>query len=57
MHVQFSHSLDEKFVDEEQSYRWLKFGDFKGEAENTIWQLRIRHSVQTALRKNSERRS
>jgi hypothetical protein len=28
--------LDEKLVDKEQSYRWLKFGDIKGETESTI---------------------
>jgi hypothetical protein len=35
MHGQFPHSLDEKLVDKEQSYRWLKFGDIKGETEST----------------------
>jgi hypothetical protein len=28
--------LDEKLVDKEQSYRWMKFGDIKGETESTI---------------------
>jgi hypothetical protein len=28
-------SLDEKLVDKEQSYQWLKFGDIKGETEST----------------------
>jgi hypothetical protein len=36
MHGQFPHSLDEKLVDKEESYRWLKFGDIKGETESTI---------------------
>jgi predicted restriction endonuclease len=36
MHGQFSRSLDETFVGKEQSYRWLKFGDIKGETESTI---------------------
>jgi hypothetical protein len=36
MHGQFPRRLDEKLVDKEQSYRWLKFGDIKGETENTI---------------------
>jgi hypothetical protein len=36
MHGQFPHSVDEKLVDKEQSYRWLKFGDIKGETESTI---------------------
>jgi hypothetical protein len=35
MHGQFPRSLDEKLVDKEQSYRWLKFGDIKGETEST----------------------
>jgi len=29
-------NLDEKLVDTEQSYRWLKSGDIKGETECTI---------------------
>jgi hypothetical protein len=33
---QFPRSLDEKLVDKEQSYRWLKFGNIKGETESTI---------------------
>ena len=36
MHGQLPRSLDEKLVDIEQSYRWLKYGDFKGETESTI---------------------
>jgi hypothetical protein len=28
--------LDEGLIDEEQSYRWLKFGDINGEKESTI---------------------
>jgi hypothetical protein len=36
MHGQFPRSLDEKLVDKEQSYRWLKFGEIKGETESTI---------------------
>jgi hypothetical protein len=31
MNGQFSGSLHEKLVGKEQSYRWLKFGDFEGE--------------------------
>ena len=30
---QFSRDLDEKLVDNEQSYRWLKFGDTRGETK------------------------
>jgi hypothetical protein len=36
VHVQLPRNLDEKLVDNEQSYRWLKFGDIKGETESTI---------------------
>jgi hypothetical protein len=36
MHGQLPRSLDEELVDSEQSYRWLKYGDVKGETENTI---------------------
>jgi hypothetical protein len=36
MHGQFPRDLDEKLVDIEQSYRWLKSGDIKGETESTI---------------------
>jgi hypothetical protein len=36
MHKQFPHSLDERLVDREQSYWWLKFGDIKGDTESTV---------------------
>jgi len=36
MHGQLPRSLDEKLVDIEQSYHWLKSGDMKGETESTI---------------------
>jgi hypothetical protein len=36
MHGQFPRNLDEKLVDNEQSYWWLKCGNIKGETENTI---------------------
>ena len=36
VHGQLPRSLDEKLVDIEQSYRWLKYGDIKGETESTI---------------------
>ena len=29
-------SLDEKLVDIEQAYRWLKYGEIKGETESTV---------------------
>jgi hypothetical protein len=36
MRRQFQHNLEEELVDNEQSYRWLKFGDIKGQKESTI---------------------
>ena len=36
MHGQLPRNLDEKLVDVEQSYRWLKSGDIKVETESTI---------------------
>jgi hypothetical protein len=37
MHGQCPRSLEEKLVDKEQSYQWLKFGNIKGETtESTI---------------------
>jgi len=36
MHGQLPHNLDEKLVDIEHSYRWLKYGDIKGVTESTI---------------------
>jgi len=36
MHGQLPRNLDGKLVDIEQSYRWLKSGDSKGETESTI---------------------
>jgi hypothetical protein len=35
MHGQFPRNLDEKLVHNEQSYRWLKFGEIKAETEHT----------------------
>jgi len=36
MHGQLPRTSDEKLVDIEQSYRWLKSEDIKGETESTI---------------------
>jgi hypothetical protein len=36
LHGQFPRSLDEVLINKEQSYRWLKFGDIKGETESFI---------------------
>jgi hypothetical protein len=47
---QFPHSLDEKLVDKEQSYWWLKFGDIKGETESTIVAAQVRQSAQNTFR-------
>jgi hypothetical protein len=36
MREQFPRNLEKKLLDNEDSYRWLKFGDIKGEAECII---------------------
>jgi len=36
MHGQLPRNLEEKLVDIEESYRWLKSGDIKGQTESTI---------------------
>jgi hypothetical protein len=36
LHGQLPHKLDEKLVDIEQSYPWLKYGDIKGETESKV---------------------
>jgi hypothetical protein len=36
MRGQFERSLEEKLVDKDQFYRWLKFEDRIGETESTI---------------------
>jgi len=36
MHGQLPRNVDGKLVDIEQSYRWLKSGNIKGEPESTI---------------------
>jgi hypothetical protein len=36
MHGQCPRNLDENLVDNEQSYRWLKFRGIKGETESTV---------------------
>ena len=36
MHGKLPRNIDEKLVDIEQSYRWLKSGDVKGETESKI---------------------
>jgi hypothetical protein len=36
MHGHLPFNIDVKLMDIEQSYRWLKSGDIKGETESTI---------------------
>jgi hypothetical protein len=36
MRGQFPLNVEEKLVDNEQSYRWQKFGDIRGETVSTI---------------------
>jgi hypothetical protein len=36
MHKKFPRNLEEKLVDNEESYRWLQFGDNQRERESTI---------------------
>jgi hypothetical protein len=52
--VQFPSYLDEKLVDTEKSYRWLKYGDIKGQTGSTAvaaqqevqqWQLNREYSI------------
>jgi hypothetical protein len=50
MHGQLPRRLYEKLLDIEQSYRWLKYGDIKGETESTIVALKTKQLVQTILR-------
>jgi hypothetical protein len=50
MHEQLPRNLDEKLVDIEQGYRWLKSGDIKGETEITIVVAEDQAIVQTILR-------
>jgi len=56
MHRQFPRNVGEELMDKEQSYRWLKFVDIKGETGSTVVAA-LGHSVRTTLRKNSERRN
>jgi aminoglycoside phosphotransferase len=57
MHGQFPRNLDEKLVDNEQSYRWLKFGNIKGETESIIVAAQDQAILQTILKIKFERRS
>jgi hypothetical protein len=37
MYGKLPRNLEEKLVDIEESYRWLKSGDIKGEIESTVF--------------------
>jgi hypothetical protein len=50
VHGQLPRSLDEKLVDIEQSYRWLKYGYIKGETESTIVAAQDQAISKTILR-------
>jgi len=50
MQGQLPNNLDEKLVDIEQSYWWLKPGDIKRKIEIQYWQLKTKQLVQTILR-------
>jgi hypothetical protein len=56
VHGQFSHSLEEELVDKKQCYRWLKFGDIKGETGIIVVAAQDQ-ALSTACfkKKNSER--
>jgi hypothetical protein len=57
MHGQFPRNLDEKLMDKEQSYRWLKFGDIKGETESTVVAAQDQIISITGLGEKFERRN
>jgi len=49
MHGQLPRNLDLKLVDNEQTYRWLKFEHVKTETGKQ-WQLKTKQLKQTILR-------
>ena len=53
MHGQLPRNLDEKLVDIEQSYRWLKSGDIKGETESTIVAAQVNAGYVNNMKKPS----
>jgi len=57
MHEQIPRNLDQKLVDIEQSYRWLKFGDTKGETESTIVAAQDQAISTNYFKKNFEARN
>jgi hypothetical protein len=50
MRGQLPFNLEEKLVDNEKSYRWLKFGDIKGETVSTIGTAQDQEINKTILR-------
>jgi hypothetical protein len=51
-YVQFPRSLDEGLADTEQSYRWLKFGDIKGQRESVIKAAQDQETSTNYFKKN-----
>jgi IS30 family transposase len=47
---QLQRNLDEKLVDIEQSYRWLKLGDIQGETESTVMAAQDQKLVQNIFK-------
>jgi hypothetical protein len=47
IHGQFPRSLDEKLVDNEQSYRWSKFGNIEEKRKVQWWQHKSKQLLQT----------
>jgi hypothetical protein len=50
MHGQLPRNLDEKLVDNKQSYRWLKFGHIKGGTGSKIVANQVKAIKSTILR-------
>jgi hypothetical protein len=49
--------MDEGLIDKEQSYRWLKFGDMKGETESAIMAAQDQEISTNYFKKNLETRN
>jgi len=50
MHGKFPRNLEENLVDNEQSYKWVKFGDSEGETEIRIMAAQDQTLVQIILK-------
>jgi hypothetical protein len=57
LHGHFPPSLDEGLINKEQSYRWLKFGDIKGETESVIMAAQDQAISTNYFKKNFETRN